>query len=347
MSDILSQDQIDALLNQHDDGDGAGDDSGGGGKDYPSLQSFVELFNEQGTLVMSTVLNREVSFTITDSEAIDGEKLKENLHQSLLMCTIPFETGFDGAMYLLISTADTARLADLMLMGEGTAEYTEDHKDALSELLSQIFGSLTTELGQKFGETFSTEAIDVQEFDIANPPFALENADMVIQGMTIAELSESKVAFIFPEALSDQIMQRFSEHDGGAELGDVGLNAAELDDLSKVTDFGDDSDGGSFTETSLSGEPIPSSGQRENIDMLLDVDLDVSIELGRADLSIKRILELAPGSIIELDRMAGEPVDLLVNNKVVAKGEVVVVDESFGIRIVSLVTPEERIKSLK
>jgi flagellar motor switch protein FliN/FliY len=59
------------------------------------------------------------------------------------------------------------------------------------------------------------------------------------------------------------------------------------------------------------------------------------------------VLELAPGSIVELDRMAGEPVDLLVNNKVVAKGEVVVIDESFGIRIVSLVSAEERIRSLR
>ena len=81
--------------------------------------------------------------------------------------------------------------------------------------------------------------------------------------------------------------------------------------------------------------------------MLLDVELDVSIELGRTNLSIKRILEMGPGSIVELDRMAGEPVDLLVNSKVVAKGEVVVVDENFGIRIVSLVSPEERIRSLR
>ncbi len=92
---------------------------------------------------------------------------------------------------------------------------------------------------------------------------------------------------------------------------------------------------------------VPLNAPRENIEMLLDVDLDVTIELGRSLLSIKRILELAPGSIVELDRMAGEPVDLMVNNKVVARGEVVVIDESFGIRIVSLVSPEERIKSLR
>ena len=81
--------------------------------------------------------------------------------------------------------------------------------------------------------------------------------------------------------------------------------------------------------------------------MLLDINLNVTIELGRTRLSIRKILELGPGSIIELDRLAGEPVDLLVNDKVVAKGEVVVVDEYFGIRIISLVSPEERIKQLR
>jgi flagellar motor switch protein FliN/FliY len=110
-----------------------------------------------------------------------------------------------------------------------------------------------------------------------------------------------------------------------------------------VTDDLSGDAGGGFQPTTYA----PSSATKENVDMLLDVELDVSIELGKSNLSIKRILELAPGSIVELDRMAGEPVDLLVNNKVVAKGEVVVVDESFGIRILSLVSPEERIKSLR
>jgi flagellar motor switch protein FliN/FliY len=83
-----------------------------------------------------------------------------------------------------------------------------------------------------------------------------------------------------------------------------------------------------------------------NIDLLMDVDLPVAIELGRTKLSISSILELGPGSVVELNKLAGEPVDLLVNNKVVAKGEVVVVDENFGLRITQLMTPEERIKAL-
>lgn len=88
------------------------------------------------------------------------------------------------------------------------------------------------------------------------------------------------------------------------------------------------------------------SGQPRNIDILMDVKLPVSIELGRTQMNVHDILELAPGSVVELNKLAGEPVDLLVNNKVVARGEVVVVDENFGLRVISLISPEDRLKSI-
>ncbi len=88
------------------------------------------------------------------------------------------------------------------------------------------------------------------------------------------------------------------------------------------------------------------SVEPRNIDLLMDVDLPVAIELGRTKLSIADILALGPGSVVELNKLAGEPVDLLVNNKVVARGEVVVIDENFGLRITQLMTPEERLRQL-
>jgi flagellar motor switch protein FliN/FliY len=77
--------------------------------------------------------------------------------------------------------------------------------------------------------------------------------------------------------------------------------------------------------------------QQENIDLIMDVPLDVTVELGRTSKSIKEILEFAPGTIIELDKVAGEPIDVLVNGKLVAKGEVVVIEESFGIRVTDII----------
>jgi len=89
------------------------------------------------------------------------------------------------------------------------------------------------------------------------------------------------------------------------------------------------------------------NGAGRSIDMLLDVSLPISIELGRTAMPIQEILNLNPGSVIELDKLAGEPVDLLVNEKLIARGEVVVVDENFGIRITSMISTQDRIKSLK
>jgi flagellar motor switch protein FliN/FliY len=92
-------------------------------------------------------------------------------------------------------------------------------------------------------------------------------------------------------------------------------------------------------------QPVSAPGAR-NIELLMDVDLPISIELGRTKMSIADILSLGPGSVVELNKLAGEPVDLLVNQKVVARGEVVVVDENFGLRITQLMTPEERLRAL-
>ncbi len=76
--------------------------------------------------------------------------------------------------------------------------------------------------------------------------------------------------------------------------------------------------------------------QKENIDLIMDVQLEVTVELGRTHRSIKDILEFAPGTIIELNKLSGEPVDVLVNGKIVAKGEVVVIDENFSIRVTEI-----------
>ena len=76
--------------------------------------------------------------------------------------------------------------------------------------------------------------------------------------------------------------------------------------------------------------------QQENIDLIMDVPLEVTVELGRANKSIKEILDFSPGTILELNKLAGEPVDVLVNGKFVAKGEVVVIEENFGIRLVEI-----------
>ena len=83
-----------------------------------------------------------------------------------------------------------------------------------------------------------------------------------------------------------------------------------------------------------------------NIDLILDIPLSVTVELGRSKMLINDLLQLGQGSVIELTKLVGEPLEVLVNNKLVARGEVVVVNEKFGVRLTDIVTPMERVKSL-
>ena len=82
---------------------------------------------------------------------------------------------------------------------------------------------------------------------------------------------------------------------------------------------------------------LVAANQRENINLIMDVPLEVTVELGRTTKSIQDILEFAPGTIIELDKIAGEPIDVLVNGKYVARGEVVVIEENFGVRVTEII----------
>ncbi len=85
----------------------------------------------------------------------------------------------------------------------------------------------------------------------------------------------------------------------------------------------------------------------QNLDFILDIPLKVTVELGRTTVIIKDLLQLGQGSVLELDKLAGEPLEILVNGKLVAKGEVVVVNEKFGIRLTDIISPVERIETLK
>ncbi|MDB5084650.1 MAG: flagellar motor switch phosphatase FliY [Bacilli bacterium] len=99
--------------------------------------------------------------------------------------------------------------------------------------------------------------------------------------------------------------------------------------------------------TSFETTGVMGGGNIANLDLLLDIPLSITVELGRAKKQIREILELVPGSIVELDKLAGEPVDIMVNNKLVAKGEVVVIEENFGVRVTDIISTAERIRKLQ
>ncbi len=101
-----------------------------------------------------------------------------------------------------------------------------------------------------------------------------------------------------------------------------------------------------FPEQHNSDDAITSLGG-PNLDVILDIPVSISMEVGSTDISIRNLLQLNQGSVVELDRLAGEPLDVLVNGTLIAHGEVVVVNEKFGIRLTDVISPSERIKKLR
>jgi flagellar motor switch protein FliN len=339
MSEILSKEQIDQLLAAggfSDEGQASGGAASGG--DYEALKKPFGTFCTQMASVLKTVLNRAVTAQVVSCSKADAGELKATLVGGELCVALPFRTGLTGDAYLFITKKDAAILGDLMMMGEGTADYAPEHNDALAELSNQILSSFALALTSERGVQISAGPAKLTEYTLdALPP--AESPAMVVVAFTVDGKPESRLALYIAGGLAAQMAGGDAAPPAEPAVAPGGAAAFS------VTDFGGATDGGGYHAAAPA--PRARAPQPENIEMLLDIDLDVSIELGSSNLSIKRILELAPGSIVELDRMAGEPVDLMVNSKVVAKGEVVVIDESFGIRILSLISPEERIKSLR
>ena len=130
------------------------------------------------------------------------------------------------------------------------------------------------------------------------------------------------------------------------ETGDAGQ--ADIDAL-LAADSGNSASGRlpmeEFGSVPKSNDPVTLDGP--NLDVILDIPVSISMEVGSTDINIRNLLQLNQGSVIELDRLAGEPLDVLVNGTLIAHGEVVVVNEKFGIRLTDVISPSERIKKLR
>lgn len=98
-----------------------------------------------------------------------------------------------------------------------------------------------------------------------------------------------------------------------------------------------------FPDLSGAGSPADT---RPDLDLIRDIEVTLRVELGRTDMLIEEVMALSPGQVIELDKLAGEPLDILINNKLLAKGEVVVVDDNFGVRITSILDPRSRVQAM-
>lgn len=332
---ILSQADIDALLNSGLVGSGSTAATSGFHSD--SIRGAVDLIADQMGMVVGTLVNASVTATVGEIRSGDDDEAFAQLPEGSLALIAGFEQGFSGELALVAPKEMVALLSEAMVGGDLESGFKDDHLDAFKELGNQILGAVSTALGQRYEVALAATQGRISPFSPANPPFAMQGAAAIELRISLADRERGSMRLL----LSQPLVMAFTEHsEESSSNTPPPRSSAPSSPMSEVENVARSN----VFDKSLA---MPILAQSPNIELLLDIPLNVTIELGRSRLSIRKVLELGPGSIVELDRLAGEPVDLLVNDKVVARGEVVVVDEYFGIRVLSLISPEERIKQLR
>jgi flagellar motor switch protein FliN len=169
-----------------------------------------------------------------------------------------------------------------------------------------------------------------------------ENNDGADWGDALEEQAAASTDADWGDALSEQA-EGEAQADAGADWGDA---LEEQAAASADADWGDALSEQANAETD-SSNALSAYGHEINLDVILDVPVTVSMEVGNTKISIRNLLQLNQGSVIELDRLAGEPMDVLVNKVLIARGEVVVVNDKFGLRLTDIISPAERVKKLQ
>ncbi|MDR1811724.1 MAG: flagellar motor switch protein FliN [Candidatus Fibromonas sp.] len=313
---------------------------------------FFKIICEQASSVVTTVLSRTVDFQLQWLVAGENSVIPPELASQSLRMEVDVKKDAVGKMSFAMSKHEVATLSDLMLMGSGHTDYSDDHKDAICEIINQITGSCITVMDSQLHLLLDFGQASVHDFSGVNDFKGGAVATVLVK---VEEFPDQKILIILDDALLSGIRKKSSSK---ASIG-MDTNLASLGLSSGSAPGGLPSGGGGVSAgggvplaappafTPQMGGGVFGSTGNKALDLLMDIEMPIVIELGRTQMSLKRILELGPGAIVEMDRLAGEPVDILINGKVVARGEVVVVDENFGVRILSLVSPEERLKLLR
>jgi len=304
-----------------------------------NISQILESAVENAKKMLGELLGKDTDFSIMQISETDASDISNIFTGRNLIA--PFELGDGvGNVVFLIEEGKAGIIADLMIGQDGTnppATLEDLHISAITEATSQTIDALMGIVASMTAKSILTNPQEVTVGDITSIP-GIEGNVLVLEGqLKIGDFDPGKIGIVFSGDIVN-LLKEGPKSEASAEgfVSDVtagGETQAAQPEAQKVL-------------TSELQEEKKQTVYDESLDIVLDVPLQVTVELGRTEKLVKEILELAPGSVIELDKLAGEPVDILVNQKYIAKGEVVVIDENFGIRITDIIRPEERIGKL-
>ena len=351
---------------------------------FELTDSEKDLLGEVGNISMgsastalSTIVGQPVNIATPVVTVSTLKELRGTFEIPNIALDVKFTSGIAGGNLLVIKNTDAAVIASLMMGGdgniEGKPELSEIELSAVSEAMNQMIGSAATSMATMFAREVNISPPQSKIWDEGTSPLNddIGENEQVVQvafKMTIGTLVDSVIMQVLPIETAKKIvsiMMGTEAIEEPAKVVEPQIETKTPESRAEASQY-EQRSAQEAPQQEYYAKPIerqepqvevrkaafqplkkaPLYNSPRNIDLILDVQLEISVVLGKTKKNIRDILNLGTGSLIELDKLAEEPVDILVNGKKVAYGEVVVVDENFGVRITSIISGEERVKTL-
>ncbi|WP_061313301.1 flagellar motor switch phosphatase FliY [Clostridium botulinum] len=379
---FLSQEEINALLA----GELSNEETQKVPQDNGNTEELTDiekdLLGEIGNISMGSastalyqIINQNVNITTPVVSLTTLKDMKASFETPNIVLDVEYTEGIIGRNILVMKTDDAAVIANLMMGGDGQVsenpELSEIEVSAVQEAMNQMIGSAATSMATMFSRRVDISPPTSKLWKEKSEPITetLSEDEEIVRvsfRLIIGDLVDSNIMQILPLNTAKKIVSIMMGEEESSSVATDPKKVVEEKPVVKATTQKAEAE----KRESIQAKPIVEAPRVQqpievheaafetlvpgdtaqvpkNIDLILDVPLDISVVLGRTKKSIKDILNLSTGSLIELDKLAEEPVEILVNGKKIAYGEVVVVDENFGVRITSIVSNAERIKSLR
>lgn len=317
-----------------------------------TIGEILNISFGSSTTAMSNMLEKRVDITVPNVEVIGFEEFEFNSFEPAVGVEITYTEGLSGNNIMILKKSDVREIVDILLNTKTNPEefeLTELNKSAICEVMNQMMGASSTALAEVLETTVNITTpvtFEVEDKNDFKHKYFSDDEPMVVVKfhLKIEDVIESEFLIVLKIDLAKRIIESFKLD------VNTDINAQNKEVKSKIQkksfdnlDYFD-----SDNKTTKNNYSVFSSGQQSdkkthgtNLDLIMTVPLQVSVEIGRTKKNVKEIIELTNGSLVVLDKLAGEPVDIFANGQYIAKGDVVVVDDSFGVRITEIIKNPE------
>lgn len=358
MSDgVMTQEELDALLAEHTSQETSSDLDINAHLTAVEQDALAEIGNismGSAATALGTLVNHKVRITVPKVYLSTPAKITESYPVPCIVVNVGYIVGLEGVNLLVIHEHDALVIGNLMMGEDGTnlpAELDELYLSAVTEAMNMMMGSASTAMSELFVRQIDISPPSTARRNLAHDPLTDDNLPddeavvTIAFRMEIEDLVDSTILQIVKIDFAKDMVKSLMPPEPEPKV--------EMEELSAAAEWVDlrshpvQTQIPPFAPTASSRPEVSHDLGNINVDLIRDIPVQVRAILGRTKMAIDNILRLGPGHIMELESLHGEPIELFANERLIARGEVVVVGEQFGVRITEIATPKDRIGSIR